>query len=375
MSKTHNKSNGITILVVVLLILIIVAASLILLKLKMDRDSQIAKASLQDNIEVEEPDPVPLTFLGNERPIAVMIDNHIDAMPQAGLSKAYIVYEMIVEGGETRLMEIFKSTEVNQIDLEKIGPIRSARHYFLDYALEHDAIYVHFGWSPQAQSDIPKLGVDNIHGIYESEKDFWRDKGKYAPHNAVTSTAVIKKLAEKKGYSLTSDKESVLNYTAEEVNLEGDSVKADTVTIPYSYNNTVKYEYDPETKNYIRYSRNKKQVDWLNNEEVRVKNIIITKCKNTTLNDGENKGRQTLSNIGTLDGYYITNGRAIEITCEKSARDAQTVYKDLEGNEIQVNDGNTFVQICPIDSKIAIEGEEEVIDANVVEGNTTTTQE
>ncbi len=375
MSKTHNKSNSITILIVVLLILIIVAASLILLKLKMDRDSQIAKASLQDNIEVEEPDPVPLTFLGNERPIAVMIDNHIDAMPQAGLSKAYIVYEMIVEGGETRLMEIFKSTEVNEIDLEKIGPIRSARHYFLDYALEHDAIYVHFGWSPQAQSDIPKLGVDNIHGIYESEKDFWRDKEKYAPHNAVTSTAVIKKLAEKKGYSLTSDKESVLNYTAEEVNLEEDGVKADTVTIPYSYNNTVKYEYDPETKNYIRYSRDKKQLDWLNNEEVRVKNIIITKCKNTTLNDGENKGRQTLSNIGTLEGYYITNGRAIEITCEKSARDAQTVYKDLEGNEIQVNDGNTFVQICPIDSKIAIEGEEEVIDANVVEGNTTTAQE
>ncbi len=365
-----GKSGGIKILAIILIILVIVAAGLILLKMNNDRDKQIAKASLQNNIEVEEPDPVPLTFLGNERPIAVMIDNHIDAMPQAGLSKAYIVYEIIVEGGETRLMEIFKSTELNEIDLEKIGPIRSARHYFLDYALENDAIYVHFGWSPQAQSDIPKLGVDNIHGIYESSSDFWRVKDKYAPHNVVTSTEVIKRLAKNKGYSLKSTKDSVLNYTAKEVNLEDSSTSAYNVTIPYSYNNTVKYEYDPEAKNYIRYSRDKKQVDWLNDEEVRVKNIIITKCKNSTLNDGENKGRQTLSNIGTLSGYYITNGKAIEITCEKTSRDAQTVYKDLEGNEIEVNDGNTFVQICPIDAKITIEGNpDEEINANIIDEN------
>ena len=72
-----------------------------------------------------------------------MIDNHLDALPQAGLNKAYIVYEMIVEGGETRLMALFKDR-----DLEKIGPIRSSRHYFLDYALENDAIYVHFRLEP-----------------------------------------------------------------------------------------------------------------------------------------------------------------------------------------------------------------------------------
>ena len=63
-------------------------------------------------------------------------------------------------------------------------------------------------------------------------------------------------------------------------------------------------------------------------------------------------------NTGTLDGYYITNGRAIKITCEKSSRSSQTVYKDLEGNEIKVNDGNTFVQICPIDAKVRIESNE-----------------
>ena len=96
-------------------------------------------------------------------------------------------------------------------------------------------------------------------------------------------------------------------------------------------------------------------MDWTTKETVTTKNIIIAKVKNTTLNDGENKGRQTLDNVGTLEGYYITNGKAIEITCEKSSRTAQTIYKDKAGKEIEINDGNTFIQMCPIDSQIKIE--------------------
>ena len=84
-----------------------------------------------------------------------------------------------------------------------------------------------------------------------------------------------------------------------------------------------------------------------------ITSILLT-IDNTTLNDGENKGRQTLDNIGTLEGYYITNGKAIEITAEKVSRSAQTIYRDLEGNEIDVNDGNTFIQICPMSGDITI---------------------
>ena len=78
-------------------------------------------------------------------------------------------------------------------------------------------------------------------------------------------------------------------------------------------------------------------------------------CENYTLDDSENKGRQGLKNIGTFKGYYITDGKAIEIECTKNARDEQTAYKDLNGKEIEVNDGNTFVNICPIDAKLVIE--------------------
>lgn len=290
-------------------------------------------------------------FSGTDRPIAVMIDNHLGALPQAGINDAYIVYEMIVEGGESRLMALFKGKS-----LDKIGPIRSSRHYFLDYALENDAIYVHFGWSPQAQSDISKLGVNNINGITagQSASTFWRATEKSAPHNAVTKTSNIIEMAKARNYSLTSNKESVLNYVADEVELK-DGTKAESVTIPYSTSNTVKYVYNAQTKRYTRYSKGNIQTDWNTNENITTKNIIITFVQNTTLNDGENKGRQTLDNVGTRDGYYITNGKAIKIKCKKSSRTEQTVYEDLAGNEIKVNDGNTFIQICPIDSKVTFE--------------------
>jgi hypothetical protein len=275
-----------------------------------------------------------------------MIDNHSDAWPQAGLQKAYMVYEIIVEGGETRLMALFKG-----VDLEKIGPVRSARHYFLDYAMENDAIYVHFGESPQADSDIAKYSINEIDGIAEDGTTFWRVNDKSAPHNAVTSTAKLLESAKNKKYKTTSNKESVLNYVTDEVNLE-EGQEALSVTIPHSQLQTVKYVYDEENKVYERYARGKAQTDWDTENVITTKNIIITFCDNYTLSDTEDKGRQGLTNIGTFDGYYITNGKAIKIKCIKNARDEQTVYKDLEGNEIEVNDGNTFVNICPTSVKV-----------------------
>lgn len=302
------------------------------------------------------PPPVIDIFNGNDRPVAFMFDNNINAVPQAGLNDAYLVYEIIVEGGETRLMALFK----NKPTLNKVGPLRSSRHYFLDYALENDAIYVHYGWSPQAQADIKKLKVQNVHGISEGAPDFWRVSDRFSPHNVVTAMPNILKLAQNKKYNVLSEQKSVLNYVPvkEEITFtqETQGVKvANKVTLPYSYSNTVKYIYDPATKKYVRYTRGVKQTDWRTQKTVSTKNIIVTFAQNYALNDGSGKDRQGLKNIGVMKGYYLTNGMAIPITCEKAARNTQTVYKDLQGNEIKVNDGNTFIQIVPKDSKVKIE--------------------
>ena len=345
-----NQKGGVKVLIAILVILIIVAGAVLAYKIMQDKDNQEVVAEENNVLTAVVDEKEVQIFKGNDRPIAVMIDNHDDAWPQAGLQRAYMVYEIIVEGGETRLMALFKGAD----DVEKIGPVRSARHYFIDYAMENDAIYTHFGESPQASSDIKKYSIDEIDGISEDGTTFWRVKDKKAPHNAVTSMENLIKSAKNKNYKLTSSKDSVLNYVTDEVNLE-DGQGAVSVTIPHSQLQTVKYEYDEQNKVYERYARGEAQVDWDTDEPITVKNIIITFCDNYTLSDVENKGRQGIKNIGTFNGYYITNGKAIRIKCIKNARDEQTVYQDLNGNEIDVNDGNTFVHICPTDADVEIE--------------------
>lgn len=322
MSKTSK-------LLLIFAILVLIAGGLIVYKYTTMQKTEEPSETLETNTEEETiivPEKKIEIFQGTDRPIAVMIDNHNGAWPQANLNKAYLVYEIIVEGGETRLMAVFKGQE-----LEKIGPVRSSRHYFLDYALENDAIYVHHGWSPQAESDISKLDVNNINGIQESSKDFLRVKDKSAPHNLVTSTESILKIAERKRYKTTSSQKSILNYVADEIDLaekykdevnstesevdtENQSIamEASSITIPHSKLQTVKYEYNEETKRYTRYARNKLQTDYITGDPVTTKNIIITMCDNYTLADKEDKGRQGLKNIGIFDGYYITNGKAIK---------------------------------------------------------------
>ena len=375
------NNKGTTLFIIILSILVVVAGGVLIYKI-INHEEETKEVIINgendkndDNNDEKElivEEKQPKIFSGTDRPIAVMIDNHSGAWPQANLNKAYLVYEIIVEGGETRLMAVFKGQ-----DLEKIVPIRSSRPYFLDYALENYAIYVHHGWSPQAQSDISTLNVNNINGIQESSNDFWRVKDKQSPHNMFTSTASILKIAERKGYAITSNKKSVLNYVARDVNLkekydntdktkesvsttsneesDNEVIEANKIVIPHSTLQTVEYDYDENSKTYIRYARGKVQTDYITGENIQTKNIIITMCDNYTLDDSENKGRQGLKNIGTFDGYYITDGYAIPIKCVKESRTAQTQYKDLKGNIIEVSDGNTFINICPQNAKIEIE--------------------
>ena len=151
----------------------------------------------------------------NKRPIAVMIDNNVGNSSHVGLQDAYISYEIIVEGGLTRIMALYKDKDMSQV-----GPIRSSRHYFLDYALESDAIYSHFGWSPYAENDIKSLGVNNINGL-TNESAYWRDKAIRAPHNVFTSSSKLYAAANKFGYSVESNNWQLLTYSPSTINFNG----------------------------------------------------------------------------------------------------------------------------------------------------------
>ena len=182
-SFRRNPKMWITGLIIIAIVMIIGA---IYTYIQLDHKKQ-----LQEKEPIVEPAPnevlekkVQIIDLeSNSRNIAVMINNIKTVWGyQTGLQDAYLVYEMIVEGGYTRLMAVYKDK-----DTERIGSVRSSRPYYLDYALENDALYIHFGGSDQALADIPNLGIQNINFL--SSQGYWRDKSiKLATeHTAYTS--------------------------------------------------------------------------------------------------------------------------------------------------------------------------------------------
>ena len=284
------------------------------------------------------------------RPYAVMINNINVARPlQSGLQDAYLMYEIIVEGGITRYMALFMDQNTT-----RIGSIRSARHYFLDYALENDAIYVHHGQSPQAQSDFRTLNIDRI--VVDNSKTGWRDKSLNvsSEHTLFTS---IEKLNNGLGNKRTTRNNNLLlNYSVDKIDmasLEG-AKTANNVSISYSNTYVSSYVYDAENGYYLRSVNGKAHTDYVTKNQYHFKNIITYQVKNTTLNDGENKGRQNIENVGSGTGYYISDGYSIPIKWTKESRKSQTKYYYMNGEELKVNDGNTFIQIQPTGQNLAI---------------------
>ena len=342
--KRKKKKDKVFIISVVIFIILVICIGIYYLFFNGNK-SVVKKIEVKKKIKIVDED-------SNERPLAVMIDNNVGYDTHAGLQDSYINYEIIVEGGYTRIMALFKDRDVSLI-----GPVRSSRHYFLDYALESDAIYAHYGWSTFAENDIKTLGVNNINGL-TADSAYWRDKKIAAPHNVFTSTETLYKYAESKNYDTKTDDWKLLNYSPNEINFKGPKkdkktgevsddprIVANSLSLKYSNNQTTSYAYDSENKYYLRFMDGKQHLDKTTRQQLHYKNIIIEKVENYDL---DSYGRQDLETVGDGEGYYIINGYALPITWQKTNRDSKTIYKYLDGSKVVVNDGNTFIQIIPI---------------------------
>ena len=285
------------------------------------------------------------------RPFAVMIDNEgTRPLPQGGLYLAQVVYEIIVEGGVTRLMPVFWN-----VDPEMIGPVRSSRHYFIDYAMVHDAIYVHVGQSPQAEKDLKNLKINNVNGIYVGGGVFWdltTDKNNW--QDTYTSMEKVKEYVSKVKYRTETDKNHVFTYSQKDTEPADGAQKADKVSISYSGGYYTGYEYDPSSRTYMRYRNGKPHMERITGEQLSAKNIIIQVVKNQRIK-GDTEDRQELFNVGSGSGWYITDGRAMEIKWSKASRSEPTRYTDESGNLIILNPGQTWVQIAPSREGVTIE--------------------
>ena len=341
--QKNNKKVKVSVIVATISIILVIGVALLLF-LGSKKDSTLPKITKKNSSTPTIESNLKIVDLNSKtRPYAIMINNLGVARPlQSGLQDAMIIYEMIVEGGLTRYMAVFQDQNT-----ERIGSIRSARHYFLDYALENDAIYVHHGNSPQAAADFKTLNIDRI--SVDASKTGWRDKSLNVSteHTLFTSIAKLNNGVGNK--RKTRNKDFLLNYSETPIDLstkEG-AIKANNIEITYSGSVKSSYEYDESAQNYKRSVNGKAHTDYVTKKQYTFKNIITYQVSNTSLNDGSGKDRQTLDNIGSGEGYYITNGYAVPITWSKSSRSSQTVYKYKDGTEIDVNDGNTFLQIQP----------------------------
>lgn len=275
------------------------------------------------------------------RPIAVMIDNETEkVLPQGGIGIAQFVYEFIVEYGDTRYMALFWD---NLPDM--IGPVRSSRHYFLDYATDYDAIYAHIGGSDYAYRDLAGFEIDNIDGVTKQAGgaywDLTREKNNY--HDSYTSGERLNKFISDAGYSTKTEQTLPFSYNAEDMDIS-DGTSAKEVFIKYSAASSCGFYYDSIQKNYKRTRLGEFQIDRNTNETIRAKNIIIQYVKNESI-AGDKYGRQELYTTGNGTGYYITNGKAEKITWKKNERTLQTKYFNSKGQKLTLNPGQTWIQI------------------------------
>lgn len=302
----------------------------------------------QDKKNVDIVENKKITIIDEEsksRPYAVVINNYPSAVKvQTGLQEAYMIYEFPIEGGMSRSLALYKDK-----DNVKIGTIRSARHDYLDYVIENDAIFVHFGWSVTAKEQMSQLGIENINGLYDSP--FWREnpEGLASEHTVYTNLSdIIKYNNENKQYRTTTDVKQPLKYTTKEVDLsqKEDAIVANNVEIPYSDTYNVTFKYDEQNKYYNRFVNGVAHTDYFNNNQFHCKNIIVVLLDwgyVTDHVDAAGSNYLDLDNTGKGSGYYITNGYAKKINWEKNDRSAKTIYTYDDGSEVDINDGNTWI--------------------------------
>ncbi len=349
MKKKLKKKNIIILSVIAILLIAGIATTVILLTKDKPAEGNSSKTDEPNN--PDEPTVQIVDLNSTSRPYAVMINNIGAARPyHTGLQDAYLVYEIVVEGGITRYLALFKD-KTNEV----VGNVRSARHYYIDYVLENDAYYVHWGWSPQAESDIASLDIDNLNGLTYGSPYFFRQNisGVSTEHRAFTNLTELANLVDRLGYRKETNKDLLLNYSATSVELPESATEATNIDLKYSSSSTTNYVYDSEAKVYKQFVNDKEHTDYETKEQYMVKNIIAYQVGNTSI-AGDNKGRQDLDNIGSGKGYFISEGKAVPITWEKTSRSSQTIYRYEDGTEITVNDGNTWIHIVPTSGNISI---------------------
>ena len=280
-------------------------------------------------------------LIGN-RPVMVVVENHPQSRPQWGLTSSDIVFEMVAEGGITRMILMY--ADASRLP-DKIGPVRSTRHYFLDLAEGYDAIFTHFGQSTYAKQQLANHDIDNING-YVDGSYFSRDKSRNvdSEHTAYTTKEwVTKAIAEKEYRTTLKD-----GYTdAFQFNIDGNEVLKDgscvTATVSFSSGYTYTLDYDKQENVYYS-SLNGEPFMSSDGVQQNFQNIVIL-YTNISAIAGDTKNRVDFD-LSEGEGRYISNGSYEDISWKKGDSTDMLKLYDSEGEELKLNTGRTYIAIC-----------------------------
>lgn len=284
----------------------------------------------------------PLTGIGtdvepNRRAVAVTINNHPAARPQTGLSQADIVYELLAEGNVTRFLAVFQSEAP-----ENIGPVRSAREYFIELAQGYKALFIAHGYSPEAEKTLASGVIDHLNGMKYDGTLFKRSSDRKAPHNSYITFANIEKGAEDNGFSMTNPPASMDFYKEKE--LEGiNGNGADQIKVVYGNNSqfTAEYKYDTQSSRYSRFSDGEQTVEYKSGAPVLVDNLLVIETEHKVL---DSSGRRFIDLKSGGKAYLFQKGIMKEIEWRNSDG-IITPYED--GNPAKLVPGKTWVNVVP----------------------------
>ncbi|WP_175986596.1 DUF3048 domain-containing protein [Bacillus sp. Marseille-Q1617] len=270
-----------------------------------------------------------------DRSVAVMVNNHPKARPQSGLSKADIVYEVLAEGDVTRFLAIYQSRKP-----EEIGPIRSARDYYIDLAKGYDSLYIAHGYSPDAKEKLDSGEIDHLNGIKYDGTLFKRADFRKAPHNSYISFEHIQKGAKENGFSMDTPPEP-LSFLSKEESLSGE--EANSIMISY-FNNPlfdVVYEYNQDEGKYERYSNGDQTKDYGTEDPVLLENILIAETPHRII---DSAGRRDIDLQSGGNAYLIQDGKLREVQWQN---EGGRILPYENGKQIPLGKGATWINIIP----------------------------
>jgi len=297
--------------------------------------------------------PAPMTGLlvspgaALRHPMAVMVDDHMDARPQSGFNAASVVYQAPAEGGIPRYMLIFQDTIPTAV-----GPVRSARQYFIEWAAEWNAMYAHAGGSPQALDTLRRLGHGQLvwnadEFRWSSAGYFWRVRDRIATHNLYTDGAHLRKLAPLLGMA---DGPVTPNWAFAFPRMYAELPTGNVIKVVYPYE-SITYRYDPALNKYFRYINGSKrpEVDAADGQPVTPTNVVILRMHfGPLLNSDPKKHRLEAADIGHGEAWISTGGLTIKGTWRKASASAPTLLYDGNGNPVTLTAGQTFVQVLAL---------------------------